>query len=102
MSSNRQEYLANFIYKALEDEERALRDLHIANPCEHPHEQLLSVAVASELAIGYLLRRHALKEKVRLKSEDRSETKGSEAVDFLLADLPGEPMRVALELKTAG
>src|SRR5690242_7063467 len=90
------ELLTTLIYNAIEDEETSPRDLHAKNPCERADDQLLSVAVAPELAIGYLVRRQALNKNIPLKSEVRYTTKGN--VDLCLVDA-NKQVCVACELK---
>lgn len=90
--------LCRLLYSTLKREEEEIRGINVDRG--RPEHFLLSVSYAGEIAIGYLVRKQALRERVALEAEVRCEP-GRGRVDLCLVGDDGS-YQASLELKSSG
>ena len=89
-------FFCTLLHDALENEEREILDIGARGPAE---EHLLSVAFAPELAIGYLVRKQALRQGgVAIEGERQYEGHARKSVDVCTVDGDGN-CTASLEIK---
>src|SRR5208283_3417533 len=89
-------FFCKLLHGALENEEKELHELGVREPAEH---YLLSVAFAPELAIGYMVRKQALRQgDIAVEGERRYEGDTRGSVDVCTVDGGGN-CTASLEIK---